>query len=184
MTYQLPAKLSGGSEGAPYWGFVHPSIGAEGHAAWFANCWVYVIASGRDEKPVKIGISQDVPARIKAFEAGNPYGLRAVSTHLAPRGMARQVERRLHRLFADVALGREWFELSAHDAAKPIPDLCNKARMACEAYRDDILAEPELDALMTEKAEEITRFKRRLYQATAERAYERAQQIAARRRRA
>lgn len=120
---------------APYWGFTHPSISEDGYEAWFKPCWVYVIASGKDERPVKIGVSRDVPARIKAFEAGNPHGLRAISTHAISTAMARQVERRLHDMFVQAALGREWFDITADEAAAPIPDFCRQAEEALSAYR-------------------------------------------------
>lgn len=131
-----------GVPGGPHWGFYHPSIGEGGWRAWFEPYWVYVIASGADEQPVKIGITGNVQQRIKSFEAGNPYGLRAASVHRLGRGLARQVERRLHVLFADHALGREWFRVSAEDAALPIPVLCAQADEALEAFKAEILRDP------------------------------------------
>lgn len=145
MAYLPGAKLPTSFE-APYWGFTHPSIGEAGYGVWFAPCFVYVLASGRDEQPVKIGLSSDVARRIRQFEAGNPYGLRAVYTHPVGKGVARQVENRLHIAFASKALGREWFEVGADEASALIPELCRKGDEALAAYRDAIVNDPEKEA--------------------------------------
>jgi hypothetical protein len=139
----------------PHWGFTHPAIGIEGCDAWFEPCFIYILASGRDEKPVKIGLSADVERRIKQFEAGNPYGLRAVWTHPVGKGMARQVESRVHALFAPKALGREWFEIDAREASLPIPLLCKRSDEALAAYRDAILNEPALSAEAEERVRKL-----------------------------
>lgn len=55
---------------APYWGFTHPTIGERGWEEWFRPSGVYVIVSGNADFPVKIGMSEDVEARIRQFEAG------------------------------------------------------------------------------------------------------------------
>lgn len=126
---------------APYHGFRHPAIGGDGWQKWFEPSWIYVIASGRDERPVKIGYAGCVEQRILAFEAGNPLGLRALHRFATCKGMARQVERRVHELFKDRALGREWFDVHADEAAAAIPGLCELGRQAVEAYRDSMLAD-------------------------------------------
>lgn len=145
MAYIPGAKLSASAD-APYWGFTHPSIGEAGYDVWFAPCFVYVLASGRNDRPVKIGISSDVTRRILQFEAGNPYGLRAMFTHPVGRGVARQVEHKIHSMFAEKALGREWFELSAAEAEAPIPEMCARGDQAIAAYRDAILNDPDKEA--------------------------------------
>jgi hypothetical protein len=128
--------------GPPFWGFRHPAIGEDWQREWFAPSFIYVIASGRDTRPVKIGYAANIRQRILAFEAGNPYGLRAVSTHAVPKAMARQVESRVHALFAQHAMGREWFDLESAEAAAPVPALILRAEDALAAYRDAILNEP------------------------------------------
>lgn len=128
---------------APLWGFYEPSIGERGWEAWFDPCNVYVIASGREERPVKIGVASNVEKRIHSLEAGNPHGLRAMFVRPVGRGLALQVERRLHRYFEPRAMGREWFDVHADEAAAAIPDLCDKADEALAAFKAEMLADRE-----------------------------------------
>lgn len=158
---ETPPSKVGKSGGLVPQGFTHPSISEEGHKAWFKPCWGYVIASGNDDRPVKIGVSRDVAARIKALEAGNPHGLRAVSLHPISVAMSRQVERRLHLLFQRAALGREWFEISAEEAAAPIPELCRQAEEALNGYRDAI----EQDAALASEADRLADRRRKIREA-------------------
>jgi hypothetical protein len=128
--------------GAPYWGFSKPAGSIYARQKWFSPQWLYVIASGRDDRPVKIGISMDIAERIKQFEAGNPYGLRSVHATRLCQGTAWQVERLLHGHFSAQALGREWFEVSAEDVAPVADALAARAVAAARRYyREQITAE-------------------------------------------
>ena len=68
---------------------------------------VYFIADGTGH--VKIGVSNDVPARMAQLQTGNPTRLRLLA--VCPGG--EPLERQLHRQFAHVRAEGEWFRLTA-----------------------------------------------------------------------
>lgn len=68
---------------------------------------VYFIADGTGH--VKIGISNDVPARMAQLQTGNPTRLRLLA--VCPGG--EPLERQLHQQFAHVRAEGEWFQLTS-----------------------------------------------------------------------
>lgn len=73
--------------------------------------WVYLIAEEFDGGAVKIGISNNVEARIRDLQVGNPndltlYAAIGVKTRL----VAQYLEKELHKHFGERHLRGEWFE--------------------------------------------------------------------------
>lgn len=66
----------------------------------------YVYFIGGESGPVKIGTSQNPRARLRAVQCHHPYPLSILAT--VPGGV--EVERGLHKRFADHRLNGEWFE--------------------------------------------------------------------------
>lgn len=78
--------------------------------------YVYVIGFAGRERPVKIGMAQNVPARLDGLQTGHHDLLEIKSSREFPsRPAAEKAERRAHRHFASKRLRGEWFDL---DAAK------------------------------------------------------------------
>lgn len=68
--------------------------------------WVYFITDGVGH--VKIGYTVDVSARVRELQVGNPFPLSVIA---AVKGGA-QLERELHRRFAEHRMCGEWFKLA------------------------------------------------------------------------
>lgn len=70
--------------------------------------WVYGIQSGQF---IKVGAADDIRARLHMFRLHNPHPLKVVMRRMVPENY--WVEKRMHQLLADHALGREWFDCSS-----------------------------------------------------------------------
>jgi len=77
------------------------------------NMVVYLIRA--DNGLVKIGITHDVDARLRALEIASPLGLELIYVITAEFERANQVERRLHTLYEAKRVRGEWFALSDED---------------------------------------------------------------------
>jgi hypothetical protein len=81
---------------------------------------VYIVQCEDEFGPVKIGVSSNVPERIKALEAYNPYPLKLLA--LLSGGYL--LEEALHRRFAQWRIRGEWFAY------------CSEIRALVAAVRD------------------------------------------------
>ncbi|MEU8794997.1 GIY-YIG nuclease family protein [Streptomyces sp. NPDC048643] len=83
---------------------------------------VYVVSSEAEAKIVKIGVSKDVPGRLKSLQSGSgsPLIVRWTSTG---GGL---LETRLHDRFARRALSGEWFDF--RDVADPVGMIAKAAQ--------------------------------------------------------
>jgi Meiotically up-regulated gene 113 len=77
--------------------------------------FIYVIAvakPGQPPGPVKIGITNNVPARLKGLQTACPYPLYVVHQFAAPdRICAREIERAFHEVQKKHQTTGEWFDL-------------------------------------------------------------------------
>ncbi|MFG2948417.1 GIY-YIG nuclease family protein [Streptomyces adustus] len=83
---------------------------------------VYVISSKSETKIVKIGVSKDVPGRLKTLQSGSG-SLLVVRWTSTGGGL---LESRLHDRFAGRALGGEWFDFT--DVQDPVETIAKTAR--------------------------------------------------------
>ena len=76
--------------------------------------YLYLITTSNNE--TKIGISNDVERRFKALQSANPQKL-ILSTTIAyeTEEQSRNVERALHKHFADKNIHYEWFDVSVDE---------------------------------------------------------------------
>lgn len=96
---------------------------------------VYVITDGT---AVKIGTG-DVERRIKQLQCGNPRELRPVCTIELPFGDGCQLERALHRYYANYRIRGEWFSLDV------VPHITSQN----EKFFWDMISEEPLDSFLT-----------------------------------
>lgn len=84
--------------------------------------YVYII--GRDDGPVKIGVSHDPPKRLATLQSGCPFRL-SLLHQVKARNVdhAYTMEHQCHRLYADHRLVGEWFKIDA-DTARSAVDIC------------------------------------------------------------
>lgn len=83
--------------------------------------YVYAIKS-RDL--IKVGVAKDIEKRMEAMRLNNPHGCELV---LYRRTYAPYTfERRMHKLLADKAVGREWFRVTLEE----VREATKKARLA------------------------------------------------------
>lgn len=73
--------------------------------------WVYGFQSGEF---IKIGSAGNVERRLKQFQLGNPHPLKVVMRRNVEEAV--WLERRIHRLLASHAVGREWFRVDVAQA--------------------------------------------------------------------
>ncbi|MFJ1549993.1 GIY-YIG nuclease family protein [Streptomyces sp. NPDC088246] len=83
---------------------------------------VYVVSSEAEAKIVKIGVSKDIPVRLRSLQSGSgsPLVVRWTSTG---GGL---LESRLHERFARRALGGGWFDFA--EVADPVATIAKAAR--------------------------------------------------------
>jgi hypothetical protein len=115
--------------------------------------YLYVLAGlGREHeplRPVKIGITGNMPARLAAVQTGSPRRLHAAMVINIPnREIARTFESAFHSFYAGKRLQGEWFDIDPIDAMS----------MVCVAFKDYFergYAENGGDALPQELCEMI-----------------------------
>lgn len=79
--------------------------------------FVYLIGSG-DERPIKIGIANNVEKRLAGLQTGHAEHLRVAATYLFEARRASEIEVLAHAQFKDRRLAGEWFAVTARDAAR------------------------------------------------------------------
>lgn len=79
---------------------------------------VYCIQS-TDGGPVKIGKARSVEKRLAALQTAHPYKLTVIATI---QNGGREMERKLHRRFADRRLNGEWFDIAKTEVEAAISD--------------------------------------------------------------
>lgn len=83
----------------------HRPVSAGRDAVW-CNSGLYFIQSGG---LVKIGVSSDFDDRMRTIRLHNPHPTKFIAKFLCRPSQAYKKERELHRHFADLRHGREWF---------------------------------------------------------------------------
>lgn len=69
--------------------------------------YVYGIQSGH---LIKVGAAEDVKRRLHTFQLYNPHPMKVVLRRVVKENY--WLEKRMHKLLADCAVGREWFDCS------------------------------------------------------------------------
>lgn len=83
---------------------------------------------GSESGPHKIGMSANGPqARLASLQTGCPTRLSLIAFVPVPDGMARDVEKRAHRLLDPKRLGGEWFEVTAKQAIEAVEIAAGRA---------------------------------------------------------
>ena len=83
------------------------------------DCFVYVI--GREEGPVKVGISTYPWGRLATLQIGCPFKLTLLHTHKArSRNHALEHEEMFHGVYDENRLHGEWFDLDAELAIEGV----------------------------------------------------------------
>jgi len=79
------------------------------HRSATGGCCVYLVQQ-EVTGAIKIGISSNVPSRLKGLQTSSPYKLTLIHAYRPTGSMsAIEAERRLHKEFCDVRLQGEWF---------------------------------------------------------------------------
>jgi len=93
----------------------------------------------------KIGVSDDVPARIRGIQTGNPFKIKVVS--IFEIHSATKVEKLIHKSMSEFKMIGEWFEINeesrAHLESLVVP-LESDRVCTSTIYRDDISMIKEL----------------------------------------
>lgn len=97
---------------------------------------LYVIRSGAF---LKIGISSEFPKRLAAYRLHNPHELHVACCRSVPWSLARQIEKKLLKHFAEHSAGGEWFHDTAdvHLIGEVAHGLIAKARRALKNWHID-----------------------------------------------
>jgi T5orf172 domain len=95
------------------------------------EAWVYGIQSGAF---IKIGVANDIAARIRTFKLYNPHPYRTVLRQ--PCTDAYFVERRMHELLRASAIGREWFAISPKEVRAAIKIALQDEAVHLESQRE------------------------------------------------
>lgn len=115
-----------------YQGFSMPVCPSEAPSP---ACFVYLIESAPF---LKIGLARDLGRRLNAILAHNPHGASLRASRSVPYVLARQVELRLHRQFADRSVGREWFrDLDYKEVLPHLEAASQAARLASARWYAD-----------------------------------------------
>ena len=78
------------------------------------SCYLYVIESQSEQKPVKIGIANDAKKRLAGLQTGNPYPLTIkIQQEFKTREYALKAEKEIHERCARYRLEGEWFHARA-----------------------------------------------------------------------
>ena len=84
-----------------------------------AACFVYII--GREEGPVKVGISRNPAGRLDQIKAGCPFEIDVICQASMPdRSAAFAIEYAFHSSNSDRRLSGEWFEMDWESAADAV----------------------------------------------------------------
>jgi hypothetical protein len=70
---------------------------------------VYFVQCNGEQGPIKIGVTTDMPKRLRDLQAANPYPLQLLGMVIGGRVM----ESALHKRFASTRTNGEWFGYSA-----------------------------------------------------------------------
>ena len=84
----------------------------------------------------KVGITDDLPRRMREFKLHNPQAGEP-SWVAIPRCLARQVEKRVHEAMKAKARGREWFSVDRTEARKFAAPIIRQAEEAARVIEDD-----------------------------------------------
>lgn len=115
-----------------YFGFSLPTI--PGRRRVTDMRYIYFIQSG---DLVKVGMTNDVQQRLKAFRLASPRGLYLRGTREVPALIANQTEKQIYRALKDHAVGREWFRMQAKDARAVAEPIIDRAFAAWRKMIDD-----------------------------------------------
>lgn len=75
--------------------------------------WIYGIKSG---DLIKIGVANNLDNRLREMRLLNPHPVRVVLKRRVPNAFI--IEREMHRILAEFAIGREWFKVDTRQASK------------------------------------------------------------------
>lgn len=115
------------------------------------DCFVYVI--GRDEGPVKVGISASPTARLSTIQTSCPFPVKLAQVFMCPdRDIARHIERSFHQTRREKCLYGEWFDYTPREV---IGILCIAFHVAlrCNLADDEDLIEASLELCGVRSAE-------------------------------
>ena len=84
---------------------------------------IYVIGSGDDGDPVKIGVANDITARLKLLQTGSPKRLRALHSVTIDADLAQKAEAACHRYLRQAWMLGEWFGIDVPSAMAAIQEV-------------------------------------------------------------
>jgi len=89
---------------------------------------LYFVVSGEF---VKIGITRNLENRMRSLRMGMPHPMHLAYRRTVPAGLALQIERRMHEMFADRRVTGEWFrDLDPKEAARQSATVIRQANAA------------------------------------------------------
>ena len=102
--------------------------------------FVYIIKAGLGAKsPIKVGVTDNVPNRIKQLQTGNPFELLLVMHfECNDRRHAFHVEKTIHEILAGQRLCGEWFCVTRSRLTKVINNLGSKHEIECLTQEMDL----------------------------------------------
>lgn len=93
------------------------------------NETVFLYAIGKEEGPIKLGISRNPEARVRELQCGCPFKLELLLvTPLSSRESAAKEEVNVHDLFAGHHLHGEWFDIDVELAGAGIDAVIASSR--------------------------------------------------------
>lgn len=85
--------------------------------------WLYAIQCGQF---IKIGVTTNLAKRLHDMRLLNPYPVKVIIRRRIHAAF--HCERKMHEIFSDKAIGREWFEVTPEEALAALPDGMAHAR--------------------------------------------------------
>lgn len=104
--------------------------------------FVYFIGrKNSDDGPIKIGITYNIPMRLRSLQTSAPYELECHDFfQKLPEGMAPRVEAHLHSMLRERRIKGEWFNIGKHE----IPAIAAQAFAELELGEPDFFDHAEL----------------------------------------
>ncbi len=97
--------------------------------------WRYVYVIGPVAGLQKVGLATDPRSRLAALQTAVPFNLVLHAAVRVPFGDAHAVERRAHRLLADVCARNEWFHATPAEAIAAVQDAANPPKPVPPEWR-------------------------------------------------
>lgn len=95
--------------------------------------FVYLV--GREEGPIKCGITSNLFSRLRSLQTGCPFRIQVIYVHTAlVREMAAQIEGHFHRSHDTDRTEGEWFNITSEDALESIDTIVDLNSRSFQAW--------------------------------------------------